>query len=89
MCFSALALALIIALLPAGLYLKTSNCARALVLLLGMSDWTDNDNNNKENEDFSPQRRKCARTCPASKVAVKDYFAESISDVEYMPKMTK
>ena len=34
MCFSALALALIIALLPAGLYLKTSNCARLLIVVI-------------------------------------------------------
>ena len=49
--------------------------------LLGMSDWTDN--NDKENEDSQPPKKKMQKDL-SRKVATKDHFAESSSDVEYV-----
>ena len=50
-----------------------------------MCDWTDN--NDKENEDSQPPRKKMRKDL-SRKVTAKDRFAESSSDVEYA-KMTK
>jgi len=53
-----------------------------------MSDWTDDGNDDdKENEDFHPPKKKMCNDL-SRKVAAKDCFAESISNVEYA-KMTK
>ena len=48
--------------------------------LLVMCDWTDN--NDKENEDSQPPKKKMRKDL-SCKVAAKDHFAESSSDVEY------